>query len=138
MHGTDAANRPHQGVPCADVANARSRQIPLAGMSLLMQGEDLHIMLNRKPADQSQQHRNHAILCRSVDASRYHQRDAHSISSPGLSSSTGKKRSQGLDRLERMPPSTQLEPTEVGKAPGECRPFGLAGGVGLGVRQPRQ
>ena len=138
MDGAEGANRPEQRATPSDVVNARSGQIPLGGLRFLIQGEYLQIIMSRKPADQSQERRNHSILSRSVDASRHHQRNAHSIGSHGLSSSTAKQRSQGLDRLERMPASAQLEPTQVGKAFRECRPPGLVRGVGLGVRQFRQ
>ncbi len=55
------------------------RSLPFAGFDLLMQGEYLHVVVDRKPTDQSQERRNHPIFQGSVDASGNHQCYAHRI-----------------------------------------------------------
>ena len=51
MLGADAAHRAHDGAACANVANVRSRQIPLAATLLLMQSENLDVVETRKTRD---------------------------------------------------------------------------------------
>ncbi len=61
----------------ADVVDVRSRELPLGGLRLLGEGEDIYVVGTRQATQQCQQCRDHPVFSRAIDASRYHQSDSH-------------------------------------------------------------
>jgi len=114
VHFRNGEHRSQMRVPESDVVNVRPSEYPLACLRLLIQGEHMNLVVKRQPSDQSQQRRDHAVFPRTVDASRYHQSNAHLPFSLvlGLSRPASKQFPQCLHRLQRMAPPAQLESFE--------------------------
>jgi hypothetical protein len=77
VHGAYGTNCSCAREAETDVMDMRPGQLPIARLSVLTQGEDLHVMTTRQAADQRHQGGDYPILSRPIDTSRYHQSDSH-------------------------------------------------------------
>src|SRR4029077_15293823 len=71
VHGANGTNCSYACEAETDVVDMRPGQLPVAWLSLLAEGEDLHVMTTRQATDQRHQRGNYPIFSRPVYTSRY-------------------------------------------------------------------
>ena len=81
MFGENGRDASRPRLPCTNVVNACSRQLPARRLRFLIQGEYMQLMMARQLADQGQQRGNHPIFAGPVHATRNHQGQLYGLQS---------------------------------------------------------